>query len=183
MNPNELAEAYGKMNSTGVNVALAAASAVGGIFGKGLNALANNYKGDIEDRAKELGIDLSTVDPDLDLSLENFTSDEAFNDAMSSVAGRDMSYDSGSGSYKSTTETTAPTTSSRPPDTKPGTTPTATPATGASDSESSPSSSPSGEDETGGGQFAKGGLVKKRATKKTTTTKKTQPKKKGLASK
>lgn len=187
MNPNELAEAYGKMNSTGVNVALAAASAVGGIFGKGLNALANNYKGDIEDRAKELGVDLSTVNPDLDLSLENFTSDEAFNDAMSSVAGRDMSYDSGSGSYKSTTETTSPTTSSRPPATKPGTTPaatspTATPATGASDSESSPSSSPSGEDETGGGQMAKGGLVKKRATKKT-TAKKTPTKKKGLASK
>jgi hypothetical protein len=185
MNPSQLSDAYSRMNSTGVNVALGIANLMGGIVGKGLNAVANNYKSSMEDRAKALGIDLTSVEPNKDLSLENFTSQEAFNDAMSSAAGRDMSYDSKSESYKSTTETTAPTASSRPP---PGKTNSPTPSntstspTGASDSESAPSSSPSGEDETGGGQFAKGGLVKKRTTKKT-TTKKTQPKKKGLASK
>jgi hypothetical protein len=187
MNPSQLSDAYSRMNSTGVNVALGIANVVGGIVGKGLNAVANNYKSSMEDRAKALGIDLTSVEPNKDLSLENFTSQEAFNDAMSSAAGRDMTYDPNSGSYKSNTETTAPNTSSRP-NARPGTTNSPTPSspstspTGASDSESSSPSNDSDGDEFGGGERNKGGLVKKRTTKKT-TTKKTQPKKKGLASK
>jgi len=190
MNPSQLSDAYGRMNSSGVNVALGIANLVGGVVGKGLNAVANNYKSSMEDRAKELGIDLTSVTPNTDLSIENFTSQEAFNDAMASVSGRDMTYDPDSGSYKSNQETTAPTTSSRP-NARPGTPNSVTSSSTTDDddstsvtgSSSSSSGSNSSSDGLGGGEFNKGGLVKKRTTKKTTTTKKTQPKKKGLASK
>jgi len=190
MNPSQLSDAYGRMNSSGVNVALGIANLVGGVVGKGLNAVANNYKSSMEDRAKELGIDLTSVTPNTDLSVENFTSQEAFNDAMASVSGRDMTYDPDSGSYKSNQETTAPTTSSRP-NARPGTPNSVTSSSTTDDddstsvtgSSSSSSGSNSSSDGLGGGEFNKGGLVKKRTTKKTTTTKKTQPKKKGLASK
>lgn len=71
------------------------ASAISGLLGLGIRG----YENSLESRAEALGIDLSTVTRGEDLNRSNFTSDDAFNSAMESVAPTGMSFDPTDGSY------------------------------------------------------------------------------------
>ena len=128
MDATQLSTAYGQTydpKSLISRVAPAAASVllgvpVAGLVGRGINALVGKQRSDIEDRAKELGIDLDSIkDFNKDLGRDNFTSDVAFNNAMQSVAPAGMTYNpvtegGEGGNYTSINPTTAPQTSSRP---------------------------------------------------------------------
>ena len=128
MNANQVVSALG-------NMPFDPNSKATGVISKGLSAVlpgplslvpkvvvgASKYRANkLEERAKELGIDLDSItDPNVDLSRENFTSDSAFNRTMEDFAPAGMTYnpvnDEGEGgNYTSTTPTTAPATSAIP---------------------------------------------------------------------
>ena len=119
MDATQLSDAYSGRMSKGAKTALGVVGALTGLP-VGLIGLADKMSTkSMESRAKELGIDLSTVTKGEDLTRENFVSDDAFNSAMDSVAPPNMSYDAESGSYTNT-GSLAPTTSARP-QARPGT--------------------------------------------------------------
>jgi len=90
------------------------AGPIGSLAAKGITALNSRERSALNEQADKLGLDLSTIsDPNVDLSRENFKSDDFFNAAMESVAPDNMSYDSDTESYTAT-GSLAPTSSGRP---------------------------------------------------------------------
>ena len=99
MDATQLAEAYNSRLSPEAKTTLSVIGALTGLP-TGLIGFADKMsQKSIEAQAEKLGIDLSTVVKGEDLNRTNFVSDEAFNDAMSSVAPTGMSYDPDTGSY------------------------------------------------------------------------------------
>ena len=99
----------------GPTVAGLFAGPIGYLAGKGITALNSRERTALNEQADKLGLDLSTIsDPNVDLSRENFKSDDFFNSAMESVALEGQTYNSGTESY-SATGSVAPTSSLSPP--------------------------------------------------------------------
>ena len=120
MDAVQLAEAKGKALSPAARTTLGVIGAITGLP-VGLVGLADKMsQKSIESRAEELGIDLSTVTKGEDLNRSNFVSDDAFNNAMESVAPTGMSYDRDTGSYTRSDDSLAPSVSARP-QARPGT--------------------------------------------------------------
>lgn len=99
MDATQLADAYNSRLSPEAKTAISVIGALTGLP-PGLISFADKMsQKSIEAQAEKLGIDLSTVVKGEDLNRTNFVSDEAFNDAMASVAPTGMSYDPDTGSY------------------------------------------------------------------------------------
>lgn len=120
MDAVQLAEAKSNALSPAAKATLGVIGAITGLP-VGLAGLADKMsQKSIESRAEELGINLSTVTKGEDLNRSNFVSDDAFNNAMESVAPTGMSYDRDTGSYTRSDDSLAPSVSARP-QARPGT--------------------------------------------------------------
>ena len=100
MNANQVAETFGNTVNFDTTLGKIGLSAVG-IFGggitnliaKGLSNVSGNERKELQERADIIGLDLASVDDPYNLTRDNFTSDDAFSNAMQSVAPEGMTYD------------------------------------------------------------------------------------------
>jgi hypothetical protein len=101
MNANQVAESYNstfnidpKTGKFGVAAASILGGPIVGLLARGVTAINANQREALEKQAELIGLNLASVKDPYNLSRENFKDEEAFSDAMQSVAPEGMTYDS-----------------------------------------------------------------------------------------